>query len=109
MRVWLSAPPCVPQGWAPQLRASDGKVDDWVEWGLATGPLAKGLAARDAEKLIECVAAMEAALAAPRHYLTGEDLTLADLALAHPARAALGFFGDHEYVRGGWIREERRG
>jgi glutathione S-transferase len=46
------------------------------------------------------VAKLESALSKPSHYLTGETVTLADLAIAPVAKATLGFFGDHEYVSG---------
>lgn len=78
-------------------------MDDWVEWALRQlkPAVAAAPASEDAAGLIHLLTVLEKALGSggPSLIAGAEGVTLADLVAAPIAKRALGFFGEHEYVR----------
>lgn len=78
-------------------------MDDWIEWAFRQlKPAVTAAPASDnaAPALIHQVTILEQALSAGQGSLIpGLAPSLADLVVAPIAKRALGFFGEHEYVR----------
>jgi glutathione S-transferase len=92
------------QLYAPALQAARPAVDDWVEWAFRQlkPAVAAAPGSEDAAGLIHLVTVLEQAVGGNGGQglvAGGEGLSLADLVVAPVAKRALGFFGEHEYVR----------